>query len=188
MASKAKAAYRLKVSPADVEHALTMLAAYVSERVLLVEGNRLTNSQEAIRLQSAINGFTEEIAKRVKNPAEALYNKLRFTTVPAFMEDEGITTIGVEGVGRVHLEDDISIKVENKEALATWLTNNGLEDLIKETVNAQTLAASMRGRMKENAERVKNMKGVDIDPKALLAMPPVTVCEIKPVVRAVIKK
>lgn len=188
MASKAKTAHRLKVSPADVEHALTMLAAYVAERVLLVEENRLSNSQEAIRLQSAIKGFAEDMAKRVKNPAEALYNRLRFITVPTFMENEGIETIGVEGVGRVHLEDDISIKVEDQEALADWLTNNGLEDLIKETVNAQTLAASMRARMKENSERVANMKGVNIDPKDLLAMPPVTVCEIKPVVRAVIKK
>lgn len=188
MASKAKTAHRLKVSPADVEHALTMLATYVGERVLLVEENRLANSQEAIKLQFAINAFTEEVAKRVKNPAEALYNRLRFTTVPTFMENEGIMTIGVEGVGRVHLEDDIAIKVGDKEGLANWLTENNLEDLIKETVNAQTLAASMRSRMKENAERVGKMRGVNIDPKDLLPMPPPTICEIKPVVRAVIKK
>lgn len=188
MVSKAKIAHRLKVSPTDVEHALTTLAAYVSERILLVEEDRLANSQEAIKLQSAINGFTEEVAKRVKNPAEALYNRLRFIVVPTFMENEGIMTIGVEGVGRVHLEDDISIKVEDKEGLAIWLANNGLEDLIKETVNAQTLAASMRQRMKENSARVANMRGVDIDPRDLLAMPPPTICDIKPVVRAVIKK
>jgi hypothetical protein len=188
VATKAKAAHRLKVSPTDVEHALTTLAAYVAERILLVEENRLANAQEAIKLQNAINGFTDEVAKRVKNPAEALYNRLRFTTVPTFMENDGITTIGVEGVGRVHLEDDISIKVEDKEGLAAWLTENNLEDLIKETVNAQTLAASMRARMRENAERVSKMKGVNIDPKDLLPMPSPTICEIKPVVRAVIKK
>lgn len=188
MASKAKTAHRLKVAPADVERALVVLSAYVAERVLLVEEERLSNAQEAIKLQHAINAFTDEVAKRVKSPAEVLYNRLRFTTVPALMESEGILTIGVEGVGRVHLEDDITIKVEDKEAMAKWLTENNLEDLIKETVNAQTLAASMRARMKENAERVGKMKGVNIDPKDLLPMPPSTVCEIKPVVRAVIKK
>ncbi len=187
MASKPKNAYGLTISPQKAEEAIAVLAQYVLERAKMVEDGKLKTVQEAVRMQGSIDRFKDEVADRVKSPAEALYNRLRFTTVPNLMDDEGIETIGVEGVGRVHLEDDISVKVESKEGLNEWLTANGLEDLIKETVNAQTLAASMRQRIKDNAKRVKEMQGTDIDPSALLPMPPAEVCSIKPLVRAVIK-
>lgn len=188
MASKAKATYNLKVSPQHAADAIALLAQYVKERWDLVDQGKLTTAKEAIVMQRTIEVFAKSVGDQVKSPAEVLYNRLRFTTVPSKMEDEGIATIGIEGVGKVHLQDDISVKVEDKVALNDWLTDNGLEDLITETVNAQTLAASMRKRMAENAERVKNMQGVNIDPKDLLAMPPKEVCTITPVVRAVIKQ
>jgi hypothetical protein len=182
-----KSPYGLKITPAKAQEALGTLAEYVTERAGLVESGKLKTAKEAIVMQHAMDIFKGEVQARVKSPLEELYNRLRFTTVPSRMEDEGITNIGIEGVGRTHLEDDIRVAVADSDALRQWLTDNEKEDIITETVNAQTLAAFLRNRMKENAARVGAMKGVNIDPKALLPMPPPEVLVITPVVRSVIK-
>jgi hypothetical protein len=182
--------YGLKVHPRQALEALKLLGQYVEERRKVVEDKKITDVPNAVRMMDAINIFAETVGKVVKAPAEQLYNTMRFTVVPELMDAEDIITIGVEGVGKVHLQDDISCKVEDKEKLYDWLTANGMEDLIVEQVNAQTLTASMRARMKENAATAKELfeEGGQIDPTKLLAMPPQELVKITPVVRAVITR
>jgi hypothetical protein len=182
--------YGLKVHPRDALEALKLLAQYVEERRKVVEDKKITDVPNAVKMMDTINVFAETVGKLVKSPAELLYNNMRFTVVPELMDAEDITNIGVEGVGKVHLQDDISCKVEDKEKLHDWLTANGLEDLIVEQVNAQTLTASMRQRMKANAEKAKELfgDGDEVDPTLLLAMPPQELVKITPVVRAVITR
>lgn len=179
--------YGLKVHPRDVIDAIKLLGLYVEERRQVVELKKITDVPNAVKMMDAINIFAETLGKVAKAPAELLYNHMRFTVVPELMDNEGITTIGVEGVGKVHLQDDISCRVEDKEQLYKWLTDNGLEDLITEQVHAGTLTASMRARMRENSEKVALMEG-DVDPTKLLAMPAQEVVKITPVVRAVITR
>lgn len=189
MAAKKKTDLGLKILPQDMVKALEVLSAYVAERMALIVAEKIQDVQTGVKLMAAIQDFAEMVGKRAKAPAEALYNILRFTTIPQIMDNDDITTIGVDGVGRCRLQDDISCKVENKDGLNTWLVANQLEDIITETVNAQTLAAQMRARMKANAEKVKEaMEAGMKDPaeiqKLLLAMPPAEIVTITPVVRA----
>lgn len=165
--------FGLQIHPSKATLAIKLLNEYVMERIKIVEDKKIVDLTDAVKLMDAIHLFTETIGTLVKSPAEILYNTLRFTIVPTLADDAGVETIGVMGVGKMHLQDDISCKVEDKEKLYKWLTDNELEDLITEQVNAQTLAATMRARIKADP------------PKSL---PPVEVLKITPVVRAVIKR
>lgn len=143
----------LKIYPKEAHAAVAVLEEFIRERVKLTEErHRLADTVEAVRLMDAFKRFTEDLADRVKSPAEKAYDKMRFTVVPAFMEDAGITNITVEDVGRVNITDDISVKVEDKEGLREWLVEHEREDLITESVNAQTLAAFIRAQMRESAK------------------------------------
>ena len=168
---------KLEITPRMASAAINKLFAYVEERKQAVEKGKITEYADAIRLMNELDLFTSELAQRAKTPGEKLYDTLRFTTVPNLMDGDGITSIGVEGVGKVHLQDDVSVKTEDKTALMAWLTDNGLEDLITEQVNAQTLAAFVRRRIKEAGEK-----------KQAPVLPDEKILTIKPIVRAVITR
>jgi hypothetical protein len=169
--------YKLKISAAQVEDALATLQEYVRERAALLaipEGAdrcAIDDALTAIRLMDALYSFKDEVADRVKSPAEKAYDVLRFTVVPKLMDSDGVTTVSVAGVGRVNLQDDVAVSVakEDKDALHNWLIANDLEDMITKSVNAQTLAAFARRRVKEGEPLPEVMK-------------------VKPLVRAVITR
>lgn len=179
----------LKYAPGDVDAALDILEAYLLERVALVDSPKITDPQSAVKMMAAIQDFIEKVKARAKTPAEHLYDKIRFTIVPTIFDETDTVNTAVDGVGKCRLQDDITCRVVDKEELFKWLTNNELEDIIQQQVNAQTLAAQMRARIKENAEIVgKALKAGKSDPAQLAKlqkpMPPATVVEIKPIVRA----
>lgn len=166
--------YNFKVSPQSASAAIDLLRRYVEERAALLRPDApklLTEAPEAVRMMDALYKFKEELAELVKSPAEKAYDTLRFSIVPGLMDGEGLTHVGVEGVGRVNLQDDVQVKVISKDGLHEWLTENDLEDMIVESVNAQTLAAFVRRRTKAAQE----LPGEDI-------------ISVKPVVRAVITR
>ena len=169
--------YGLKVAPRDVAKALATLAEYVDERAKVITDGKLKDVLAAARLMHALDTFTEEVQKLIKAPAELAYNHIRFTVLPNLMDDDGVTSIGVDGVGRVNLQDDIAVKVLDKDLLRDWLKEQGSEDIIKETVNAQTLAAFIRERMRTAAAE-----------KRLAVLPADTIMTVKPLTRAVITK
>lgn len=175
--------YALTVSPDEMKAAMRTLSLYVAERHSLVEFKKITDVPEAVRLMDAMFQFKEELAKMVKSPAEKVYDMIRFSMLPNIMDGEGITSMGVEDVGRVNLQDDVSVKVLDKDGLKTWLVERELEDMITEVVNAQTLAAFVRRRMKAVGEKPGDEK-VQADNE----LPTNVIIEIKPVVRAVITR
>lgn len=166
-----------EITPRRAAAALKCLRDYVQERQAAVEKGKLTNVVDAIKLMSEIQLFTVSMAELAKSPAEKLYDTLRFTTVPNNMDGEDMTTIGVEGVGKIHLQDDVTVKQEDKGALKAWLVERELEDMITEQINAQTLAAFVRRRIKEAAEK-----------KKAADLPGDKIITIKPIVRAVITR
>lgn len=166
--------YKFAVAPEQAEACLAMLQLYVAERAKLLEIEdgkshcKIDKSNEAIRLMSALHAFKEEVARRVKSPAEAAYDCLRFTIIPNLMDGEDLTSCTIDGIGRINLQDDVSVKVLDPMKLQAWLIENNFEDIIKSTVNAQTLAAFVRRRVKADEDL------------------PTELLEIKPLVRAVI--
>lgn len=185
--------YNFKVTPEEVEKALRTLEAYIAERVVAVEKKMVQDPSAAVKFQAAIADFAKSVADRVKSPAEALHDIIRFTMIPNLFDNHDIDSIAVAGVGKCRLQDDIQCKVVDKEALYKWLTENELEDIITETVNAQTLAAHLRKRIKANTDAVEAaMKKGITEPEELQKtqkpMPPQDIMEIKPIVRSQITR
>lgn len=77
-----------------------------------------------------------------------IYDFLSINVVPAKMEEEGVEATKIEGVGRVNLRSDMWTTTQNSEALAEWLRENDLGDLLKEQVNGSTLKAFIKEQMK----------------------------------------
>lgn len=172
-----------KVNAEQAHTAMHVLEAYVAERVAFATvKENLENTVAAVKIMSLFDLLKDEVAGRLKNPLEAAYNIMRFAVVPTFMDEEEITQISVDDVGRVNLRDDVSVKVQDKEALFQWLKDNDAEDMIVEQVNAQTLAAFVRKRLEE----AKSLP-VDVRDKAGNVTEEGAI-EVTPVVRAQITR
>lgn len=107
----------------------------------------------ALKLMDLVFRHKEIVSDMIKSPLEKLYDILRFTVVPEVFADNEITTLTLEGIGRCNIMDDISVtmmgdnkeeKEIHKQAFYQWLRDNEMEDIITQTVNAQTLAAFVR--------------------------------------------
>lgn len=84
----------------------------------------------------------------------ARYDVLRLEAIPERMDSDGVENMRVEGIGRVSLTADmfVSVKGGAKQGLYEWLDGHGLGDLVQPTVNASTLKAFVKRRMKEGKE------------------------------------
>lgn len=87
--------------------------------------------------------------------------------LPEKMDDEGISNIKIDGVGRITLRGEVyaSILAANREAAYEWLRDTGRASLISNTVNASSLKAAVK-------EWIKN--GEEI-PDDLIKVTPITV-------------
>lgn len=170
-----KSTKMFKITPRMVSAAISTIAQFAEERKDAIERRKIGTAVEAVKMMDQLYQAKEELQKRAKSPIEALYDTVRFTAIPNLMEGEDLTNLGVEGIGRCHLQDDVTVKVEDKVLLHRWLTNNDLEDMITESVNAGTLAAFVRRRIVEAADKKE-----DVD------LPDDSILTIKPIVRAVI--
>jgi predicted regulator of amino acid metabolism with ACT domain len=161
--------YGLRISGDEADKAIALLMRYVAERQAVADRKAVTDVTEAIKFMDNLYQFKEQLQKLVKSPVEKLYDAFRFTVIPNIMDEQDIVSMTVEKVGRCNLQDDVQVKVEDKDALHEWLVDEELEDMISETVNSQTLTSCVRQRIKE---------GKDI-PSCL---------KVSPVVRAVITR
>lgn len=84
----------------------------------------------------------------------ARFDVLRLEVIPERMDSDGIENLKVEGIGRVTLTADmfVSVKGGAKQGLFDWLSGQGLGDLVQPTVNASTLKAFVKRRMKEGKD------------------------------------
>lgn len=99
-----------------------------------------------------------EIAKEEAEAKLKEINKhldfLRLTKIPSKMEEDGIENLRIEGVGRVQLTSDIyaGIQSGHQEEAFQWLSDTGRGDLIKDTVNASSLKATLKEAMRKGEE------------------------------------
>lgn len=70
--------------------------------------------------------------------------------LPQLMDDEGVTNVTIEGIGRVSLQSGVfaSIVKANETEAFEWLRATGKESLINETVNASMLKAAAKEWLK----------------------------------------
>lgn len=107
--------------------------------------------QDAARVMAKLE-YANELADTLKKTIGKVYDWSRMKLVPLAMESAGVDLLRVDGVGRVSLTADINLKVLNKDKQYTWLEEIGAPDIITETVNASTLKALIRRRMKAGEE------------------------------------
>jgi len=91
-----------------------------------------------------------EAAKEVKTGLQKKYDVLRLNLIPPLMDDDGITSMNVDGIGRLGVTSDIyaSIPADTKNEAWNWLREND-HNIIKETVNAGTLKATLKAIIKK---------------------------------------
>lgn len=176
--------YGFKVTPKEMLEALRTLSKYVMERKAVIEADKVTEVNEAVRMQDSLFILKETIAQTIKTPLEAAYDRLRFGVVPGLMDKGQIATLKLTDVGRVHLQDDVQVKVLDKNLLYNLLKAGSNADLIQETVNAQTLAAHIRECMRED-KPIPGGPPPDHPPEQPWVN---TILEVKPIVRAVITR
>lgn len=102
-------------------------------------------------LQAALMAEKEEVEAELKL-INAKFDVLRFELIPEKMEEEGIERVSFDEIGRVSLTADLFVSVRDKPSLYNWLEENGFGDLIQPVVNASTLKAFIKGRMKAGEE------------------------------------
>ena len=109
--------------------------------------------QEAAAMQRDMSDIVDR-ASAVKAELQKRYDFIRFTFVPSVMEDEGIESARIEGVGRVYLSSDVnvSVKAGKSDEAQVWLVDTENGDLIKETVNSSSLRALIKSMMKKGEE------------------------------------
>lgn len=110
------------------------------------------------------NMTLEQLATRMKRTAELLkdakadsaqlqkeWDALRKQYIPDKMDEMGIESVRISGVGTVSQRTDAycTTPAANREALMDWLEAHDHADLISETVNASTLKAFMKEQMME---------------------------------------
>ena len=65
-------------------------------------------------------------------------------------EAEKMQSINLTGVGTFYLEAQTFPKVEDNDTLIAWMKRNKMRDLVKTTVNYQTLRGLVNERLKNN--------------------------------------
>lgn len=140
-----------------IPNAIEYLRRYNEWLEVQVRNDKKTlTPMSALRLMDRLFHHKELISEHIKSPIEKLYDIMRFTVVPEVFSDNDITTLTLEGIGRCNILDDIQVaivgddkneKEVHKQAFYEWLRKNELEDIITQTVNAQTLAAFVRRQL-----------------------------------------
>lgn len=90
----------------------------------------------------------------LKTELQKAYDFLSIDVLPDRMDEEGISTMKINGVGRLQSSSDIrcSCPAKNKIGLQEWLEEHGHGSMISATVNASTLKAFVKEMMKEGKE------------------------------------
>jgi N12 class adenine-specific DNA methylase len=128
-----------------------------------IEGLNLTGK---IKIMNQLRLEKEALQAR-KTIIEAKYDAIRLNIIPSAMEELDISTVSVDGVGRISLASDIycSIPKEVQSKSWNWLREHGHGGIIIETINAGTLKATLKSIIK---------KGKEILPPTLFKVTPFT--------------
>ena len=98
-----------------------------------------------------LNDLTDEIDEARKVLSKT-YDWLRHSLMIDKMDDAGLESFSVAGVGRVYIQSSLnaSIRAGAKEGAYEWLNDHGHGDLIQETVNSSSLKALAKAKIQDN--------------------------------------
>jgi hypothetical protein len=89
---------------------------------------------------------------------------LRLTRIPELLDEMGITSVKLKGIGTLGTRFEASCSTQDKEALLKWLRKHGYEDLIAtDTVNSSTLKSFITNQIRDK-EKIPPAKIVKYTP------------------------
>ena len=105
---------------------------------------------ELVSLMQVYAGNKDDLEEQLK-VVNAWYDVIRMEAIPTRMEDDGIENVRYEGIGRVSITADLLVSTKGgmKDPLIEWLDEHGLGDLAQKSINASTLKAFVKRRIKE---------------------------------------
>lgn len=123
-------------------------------------GVRLNTELDTVRDEFAIDQACEHM-RQVRDMVDELEyvlkqfkdarERLKTEIMPAKFDEAGVSSITVNG-HRFTKSERLRVSMSDKDNGMQWLRDHDLGDLIKETVNAQTLAATARSLLEEGRE------------------------------------
>jgi hypothetical protein len=127
----------------------------------------LMRTKSIVELAAFMNTIRAELdqLKEKSTSLQKEYDALRLNIIPEKMDEQDITNITIEGVGRLGLTSDVYASIDDQEKAFTWLRENRRGDIIKETINSSSLKATIK-------EIIKN--GREIIPPGLFKITPFT--------------
>jgi len=99
----------------------------------------------------------KEIIEEELKATNALLEETSYTCA-VMMEEQGVKSVNLEGVGRCEYGQSTYPKVVDAEALFADVRAMGAEALIKETIHAQTLRAFIGERLEQNLPLPKGLE------------------------------
>lgn len=132
---------------ADLEFAAKDLAEATTE--LAKTGDHLALIRHFSQTSTAYDVLSE--AKKKINDT---YDRLSREIVPEAMRVAKVKTVNLDDVGRVTVSHRYSASMLDKELGMGWLRDNGHGDLIKPTVNAQTLSSFAKNLMVDEGKEL----------------------------------
>ena len=72
--------------------------------------------------------------------------------IPSLMEDMGLSTAKIDGVGRVQVSNQLSVKQKDLTALCEWMNRHDHGDMIKDTINSSSLSAFIKAQIAAGEE------------------------------------
>lgn len=102
----------------------------------------------------------------VFKPFNDLYTQTREIDLPAKFEEAGVPSVSLSEGYRVTVAHSVRAAVKGgmKDTAIEWLNNNGLSDIVTETINASTLSAVARSMAEENRELDPDIFSVYVQP------------------------
>lgn len=117
---------------------------------------------DLVKLMASIRRELDDTREKAAE-LQRKWDFLRIESIPPKMEEEGLESARISGVGTLSLAADAWIGTKDQSALFQWLEANGHGDLITETVNASTLKAFMKECLR-NGEEIPDEEVVKFTP------------------------
>tara|TARA_R110002110_G_scaffold142015_8_gene330132 strand:+ start:3292 stop:3780 length:489 start_codon:yes stop_codon:yes gene_type:complete len=105
-----------------------------------------------LSLLSEVRQYDDNLKYLKKRTAE-IHKRMKEEIVPQKFTEQGISSITVDGYRfTVSSQARTTIQKDMKDEAYDWLRDNGLGDLVTETVNSSTLSATAKSLMSEGVD------------------------------------
>ena len=119
-----------------------------------IEGLDELNPIELARSFVAVRTLKDKLEVTLK-PFDAFYEELAKVKIPMVFDRHKVPNVTLEEGYRVQVSHNLRASIKggtDKEVAYQWLRDNGLGDIVTETVNASTLSAVAKTMAEENRE------------------------------------